>query len=152
MYLFCLSIGVFYGSTLNGGTQLALQLYAVVISVFWSGICTSIIMVLLDYTIGVRVSLEVEEIGLDFSHHRANLSSSSLHTYTSDKLGRSRHHTPLATLKPLEQNENSVDSEVRINSSLKKEASSGALCAIEEGSAEGEEGLALRQLEDETKD
>eukprot|EP01037_Dinobryon_pediforme_P022282 gene22282-23388_t len=80
---------VFYGSTLNGGTQLALQLYAVVISVFWSGICTSIIMVLLDYTIGVRVSLEVEEIGLDFSHHRANLSSSSLHTYTSDKLGRS---------------------------------------------------------------
>eukprot|EP01035_Chromulina_nebulosa_P029462 gene29462-39050_t len=47
---------VFYADTKTGGTLLALQLYAVVISVLWAGVVTFIIILLLDLTIGVRVS------------------------------------------------------------------------------------------------
>lgn len=73
--------GVFYGSFINGGTQLALQLYAVVITIAWSAICTSAILLLLGWTIGVRVSLEAEDLGLDNSLHRSSLSlNNSIHS------------------------------------------------------------------------
>jgi len=80
--------GVFYGSTKNGGMQFALQLYAVVVSVVWSAVCTLIILILVDATIGLRVSLETEQMGLDMSHHRESIGSSSVH---SDRLQRSSH-------------------------------------------------------------
>mmetsp|Transcript_4848 Transcript_4848/g.7209 ORF Transcript_4848/g.7209 Transcript_4848/m.7209 type:complete len:135 (-) Transcript_4848:280-684(-) len=78
-------IGVFYGSTKNGGMQFALQLYAVVVSVVWSAVCTLIILILVDATIGLRVSLETEQMGLDMSHHRESVGTSSVH---SDRLQR----------------------------------------------------------------
>jgi len=81
-------VGVFYGSTKNGGTQFALQLYAVVVSVVWSAVCTLAILLIVDFTIGLRVTLEAEQIGLDMAHHRESIGSSSAH---SDRLQRSMH-------------------------------------------------------------
>lgn len=61
--------GVFYANTDIGGNQLANQLYAITISVFWALIVTSLILFTLEYTIGLRVSEEEEEAGLDASLH-----------------------------------------------------------------------------------
>ena len=61
--------GVFYANTDIGGNQLANQLYAITVSAFWALIVTSLILVVLDYTIGLRVSADEEEAGLDSSLH-----------------------------------------------------------------------------------
>lgn len=63
------SNGVFYGNTDVGGNQLANQLYALTVSIFWSLTGTLAILYALEYTIGLRVSAEEEEAGLDSSLH-----------------------------------------------------------------------------------
>ena len=88
-YVLC--AGVFYSDTKAGGTQLALQLYAVVVSVVWSGVVTFFILFILDLTIGVRVSEEKEIVGMDYPHHKAIALNSSEHAIISEGLGRSNH-------------------------------------------------------------
>lgn len=57
--------GVFYGSTKIGGTQLGNQIYAIVVVVAYSAFLTFIILKALDLTIGMRVSEDIEILGLD---------------------------------------------------------------------------------------
>jgi hypothetical protein len=91
---------VFYADTKTGGTLLALQLYAVVISVVWAGVATFIIILLLDLTIGVRVSEESEMLGLDYSQHKAVLNS-SVHASVSEKLQNINDKKDLAAYSKL---------------------------------------------------
>lgn len=92
--------GVFYADTKTGGTLLALQLYAVVISVLWAGVVTFIIILFLDLTIGVRVSEESEMLGLDYSQHKAVLNS-SVHASVSEKLQSINDRNDLAAYSKL---------------------------------------------------
>jgi Amt family ammonium transporter len=57
--------GVFYG---NAGL-LPKQLLAVVATLAWAAVCTTIILLAMKYTIGLRVDEEEEEAGLDISEH-----------------------------------------------------------------------------------
>ena len=65
--------GVLYADTKHGGTQLGIQLYAITFSVFWSLILTFFIVLLVDFKMGMRVSEEEEEVGLDHSLHGETL-------------------------------------------------------------------------------
>jgi len=59
------SAGAFYGN----GEQLGIQLLGILITAGWSAVITAIILVILKYTIGIRVSDEDEDAGLDISEH-----------------------------------------------------------------------------------
>jgi ammonium transporter, Amt family len=61
--------GVYYAGVRKGGKQLALQLVGICFAIGWSFIFTLIILVIIDKTIGLRVSSEAEEAGLDSSIH-----------------------------------------------------------------------------------
>jgi Amt family ammonium transporter len=58
--------GLFYGGGLG---LLGEQLLANVVTIIWSFIVTFGIMKALDVTIGVRVSVEIESVGLDLAEH-----------------------------------------------------------------------------------
>ncbi|MES2627315.1 MAG: ammonium transporter, partial [Pseudomonadota bacterium] len=49
--------------------QIMIQVKAVLIAVVWSAVVSSVILAILKYTIGLRVSAEVESTGLDLSEH-----------------------------------------------------------------------------------
>ena len=49
--------------------QILIQVKAVLVAVVWSAVVTSVILAALKYTIGLRVSPEVESTGLDLSEH-----------------------------------------------------------------------------------
>ncbi|MES3008749.1 MAG: ammonium transporter [Pseudomonadota bacterium] len=49
--------------------QILIQVKAVLVAVIWSAVVSSIILAVLKYTIGLRVSPEVEATGLDLSEH-----------------------------------------------------------------------------------
>jgi Amt family ammonium transporter len=61
-------VGAFYG---NDGWLLAYQLAAVCTSATFSFVGTLIIMLVLKYTIGIRVSEDAEKMGIDLSEHGA---------------------------------------------------------------------------------
>jgi ammonium transporter, Amt family len=61
--------GVYYAGVRKGGKQLGLQLVGICFAIGWSFIFTLIILVIIDKTIGLRVSSEAEEAGLDSSIH-----------------------------------------------------------------------------------
>ncbi len=68
--------GVFASSTLGGsvdglniGNQLWLQAVGVVVTLVYSGVLTFILVKLVDSLIGIRVTAEEEQIGLDISQH-----------------------------------------------------------------------------------
>lgn len=61
--------GVFYANTYHGGRQLGFQLYAIICTLGWSVFMTSILLFAIDKTIGLRVSEDQEEAGLDSSLH-----------------------------------------------------------------------------------
>eukprot|EP01031_Cornospumella_fuschlensis_P032260 gene32260-39017_t len=65
--------GVFYSDTYNGGRQLGNQLYAIVVTVFWSAFMTTVILFVVDKLLGLRVSEDVERKGLDTSLHGESL-------------------------------------------------------------------------------
>lgn len=67
--------GVFYTDTHYGGRQLGIQLYAITFSVFWALILTFGILLVVDFTIGARVTEKEEEIGLDKSIHGESIGS-----------------------------------------------------------------------------
>eukprot|EP00602_Paraphysomonas_sp_CaronLab_P010869 CAMPEP_0185029722 /NCGR_PEP_ID=MMETSP1103-20130426/16197_1 /TAXON_ID=36769 /ORGANISM="Paraphysomonas bandaiensis, Strain Caron Lab Isolate" /LENGTH=486 /DNA_ID=CAMNT_0027564567 /DNA_START=109 /DNA_END=1569 /DNA_ORIENTATION=- len=62
--------GAFYG---DNGKQLSLQLYGIVITIVWSIIGTGGIMLLVDKTLGLRVSPQSELAGLDRTEHGSTL-------------------------------------------------------------------------------
>ena len=55
--------GVFYSNTFQGGHQLAVQIVGILFSIGWSLIGTTLILKVIDITIGLRVSSEHEEEG-----------------------------------------------------------------------------------------
>lgn len=58
--------GLFYG----GGLELLLeQAIANIVAIVWSGVMTALILLALKATIGIRVSEEVEESGIDAAEH-----------------------------------------------------------------------------------
>jgi len=61
--------GVYYAGLTVGGKQLAMQLYAIVVCGGWAAFATFFILKFLQLTIGLRVSKEDEERGLDDSIH-----------------------------------------------------------------------------------
>ena len=61
--------GVFYTNIFYGGRQLGIQLYAITFSIFWALVFTVGICFLIDVTIGLRVSEQDEELGLDHTIH-----------------------------------------------------------------------------------
>jgi len=61
--------GVYFGSMKQGGRQLGVQLYGIGVSIGWSVFMTLILLLAIDSTIGLRVSAEDEDTGLDASIH-----------------------------------------------------------------------------------
>ena len=61
--------GVYYCNTWIGGWQLEKQIVGILYSIAWSGIVSFILLKSIDMTIGLRVSEEEEEAGLDASLH-----------------------------------------------------------------------------------
>ena len=57
------------GGLYAGGHQLAVQLVGISFAIGWSFIWTYVILQIIDKTIGLRVSEEAEELGLDSSIH-----------------------------------------------------------------------------------
>jgi len=57
--------GVFEGN----GIQLALQLYGIAISIVWSMLATGVLLKLIDLTMGLRVGIDEELLGLDMACH-----------------------------------------------------------------------------------
>jgi ammonia channel protein AmtB len=65
--------GVYYGGLKAGGRQLAVQIAGVVFSAAWSFVFTWLLAMIIDKTIGLRVSDDHEEQGLDMSIHGEKL-------------------------------------------------------------------------------
>ena len=61
--------GVFYSGIKHGGTQLGLQLYGIAVSIGWSAFMSAILLLAIDKTLGLRVSAQHEDDGLDESLH-----------------------------------------------------------------------------------
>jgi len=61
--------GVYYAGLEVGGKQLGNQIYGIVVTCGWAAFMTAIICILIEKTIGLRVSAEAEEMGLDSSIH-----------------------------------------------------------------------------------
>jgi len=72
--------GVFYGDMEVGGHQLAMQLYGISVTIGWAAFMTAIILLCLDRTIGLRVSADDEEQGLDSSIHGETIGSALTET------------------------------------------------------------------------
>ena len=49
--------------------QILIQVKTVVIAVVWSAVVSSVILAAIKYTIGLRVTPEIESNGLDISEH-----------------------------------------------------------------------------------
>jgi len=76
--------GVFYANTHLGGTQLGIQLYAIVTTTGWSAFMSFIILMAIDLTWGLRVSAETEEMGLDMAIYQESISGSQ-HSHNGSK-------------------------------------------------------------------
>ena len=61
--------GVYYAGLKEGGKCLGIQIYGVVVSAGWAAFMSFILLVTIDRTIGLRVSAEDEDAGLDSSLH-----------------------------------------------------------------------------------
>jgi Amt family ammonium transporter len=57
------------GIEVSVGAQIWAQLKSIVVTIIWSGIVSVVALKLIDLTIGIRVSKDDEEQGLDISHH-----------------------------------------------------------------------------------
>ena len=74
-----LLLGVYASSAVNpdgpdgllfgNSDQITIQAVGVVVSLAWSGFGTWLIMLLLQYSVGARISREAESQGLDSSQH-----------------------------------------------------------------------------------
>jgi ammonium transporter, Amt family len=53
----------------NMGTQVLAQLKGVLVTVLWSGVASSIVFLIIKYTIGLKASVDDQEEGLDIAEH-----------------------------------------------------------------------------------
>lgn len=60
---------MYYSGVEDGGKQLAIQIVGILFSAGWAFFVTLGILLIIDKTIGLRVSEEAEEVGLDSSIH-----------------------------------------------------------------------------------
>ena len=60
-------LGVYYGGVRKGGTKLGIQIVGICFTIGWSFIWSYILLQIIDKTIGLRVSCDEEEGGLDSS-------------------------------------------------------------------------------------
>jgi len=74
--------GVYYSDLKHGGTQLGLQLYAIVVSIGWAAFMSTILLLAIDKTMGLRVSAQDEDTGLDDSIHGESLTPKESKPYT----------------------------------------------------------------------
>jgi len=65
--------GVFYSDTHTGGTQLGKQIYGIVVTAGWAAFMSFIILKGIDMTIGLRVTDEQEDVGLDEALHKESI-------------------------------------------------------------------------------
>jgi Amt family ammonium transporter len=61
--------GIFYSNNSSGGHQLGLQLYGIVVCAGWSLFMSTVLLLAIDHTIGLRVSEQEEDEGLDLNLH-----------------------------------------------------------------------------------
>ena len=71
--------GVFYTSRKAGGYQLAYQLIAILFSVGWSSVISYVSLLIIDRFIGLRVTPEDEELGLDKTIHNETIINEKSH-------------------------------------------------------------------------
>ena len=89
--------GVFNANTHNGGHQLGIQIYACVVVALWSGFMSYLILKVLDMTIGLRISADSEELGLDDSLHGEKVVQATLDDSSRPSANSSHHHVPIST-------------------------------------------------------
>ena len=65
--------GIFYTSTNEGIKQLYQQFYSIVVVSFWAGFVSYILLYFLNYTMGLRVPVQIELDGLDKKFFREEL-------------------------------------------------------------------------------
>jgi Amt family ammonium transporter len=65
--------GVFYANTEDGGHQLGIQIYAIVVVGAYSAFASFLILIVLDKTMGLRISDQEEQEGMDSSFHGESL-------------------------------------------------------------------------------
>ena len=61
--------GVGYGEGVTMGSQVAIQVEGVVITILWSGIASFILIKIIDAIIGIRPTEDEESEGLDATSH-----------------------------------------------------------------------------------
>lgn len=61
--------GVFYSNNSSGGHQLGLQLYGIVVCAGWSLFMSTVLLLAIDRAIGLRVTEQEEDEGLDLNLH-----------------------------------------------------------------------------------
>jgi Amt family ammonium transporter len=61
--------GVGYGEGVTMGSQVAIQVEGVVITILWSGIASFILIKIIDAVIGIRPTEDAEREGLDATSH-----------------------------------------------------------------------------------
>ena len=71
-------LGVYYAGVKVGGHQLGIQCVGIAFAIGWSFIWTWCILQIIDKTIGLRVSMQDEEVGLDSSIHGETNSGSQI--------------------------------------------------------------------------
>ena len=71
-------LGVYYAGVKVGGHQLGIQCVGIAFAIGWSFIWTWCILQIIDKTIGLRVSSQDEEVGLDSSIHGETNSGSQI--------------------------------------------------------------------------
>jgi Amt family ammonium transporter len=74
--------GVYYSNLQHGGTQLGVQIYAIVVAIGWSAFMSAILLLAIDKTLGLRVSAQDEDTGLDDSIHGESLTPKESKPYT----------------------------------------------------------------------
>ena len=86
-------LGVYY-TGLAGGHQLGIQCVGIAFSVGWSFIWTYILLQIIDKTIGLRVSADDEELGLDSSiHGESNVGGDVAYRLKTQDLEENNQHT-----------------------------------------------------------
>lgn len=89
--------GVFEGNTM----QLPLQLYGTVISVIWSVVVTWILLKLIDMTLGLRVGIDEELLGLDMACHGESVMPDRLGISISGRSGNISGHDGHGTARSI---------------------------------------------------
>ena len=135
--------GVYMAGLSQGGGQLGKQIAAALFTIGWAGIGTYILMKFVDLTMGLRVSAEHEEAGLDESLHgetihgdtagefteTGELKSSYIlsQTQTQTQGSISSHHNATTITAPEEMEQNSDFARISGNGESKFDFKNGEI-------------------------